>query len=490
MKKLLSVLLILAMLATSLLSFASCGGKINEKKAQENPNEALQNALEANKTGFFADPTGAKAVIDKALNTEGSVGIAFESDTLLMEGMIKKIELSLVGKSAGTDSKSAISILANVNNKDLTANMYASKDGAIIKSQSLLGSNKALSFKYADLTPEKIKNSAFGKMTNLGQEGADETVNAMTQSIASLKSIMDKAFADNKDSDAKMNELFALLNLVVAEEKLDTADGKKADYITMTYTLSNATLKALINHLTKDMPLDDEQKANMEEAIAEMDKALELNVTAKVLIVKKTNTLEKIDINGTVTAKSEKEDGSYETTLTATIAGTVNATNVTLNANATSKGEDGADEPGSIAIVATYKEENNTNVYDLSVKATMGAATVEMVKATFTYAKSTGAYVLNANVALDGATPIPVEIVGNVTATETTATAEITSIKYNNEKLPAFKLTLKASTETKVPEFPTDAKDILTLTEAEIEEIMGELQTSDLFEIIGSSAIG
>ena len=101
MKKLLSVLLILAMLATSLLSFASCGGgKINEKKAQENPNEALQNALEANKIGFFADPTGAKAVIDKALNTEGSVGIAFESDTLLMEGMIKKIELSLVGEGA------------------------------------------------------------------------------------------------------------------------------------------------------------------------------------------------------------------------------------------------------------------------------------------------------------------------------------------------------------------------------------------------------
>ena len=88
MKKILSLLLVLCMIATSCVLFSSCA-KVSTKDVEKDPQATLSEAIQNTSASFFTDEANANKVINEALKS-GSISVLFESPDLL-GGMITKI---------------------------------------------------------------------------------------------------------------------------------------------------------------------------------------------------------------------------------------------------------------------------------------------------------------------------------------------------------------------------------------------------------------
>ena len=464
MKKILSLVLVLCMLVTSCVLFSSCA-KVNTKDIEKNPQATLNEAFENMSSDFFTDDADMGKVIKKALES-GAVTLSFESEDL-MGGMLTKISETVYMNEK--DKKIVSDTAVTMGGEELAARIFFDKSGIAINSEAILGSNKTLAIKLATLS-EKLENSFLATMMELEAEDMAEVKDTIEQIKIAYESGFEE---DKKEAEKFANELYKLLGQTVSTETVELPDGKKVKCAVASYSITNDTLEAFLKKAYEKYAPDD---ADADEAVGEMlaslDEAIELNVTAKVYINQKTNKVVKMGIGGSVTAKEVDE--------TATLALDLLFTDkeITVSLDVTD-----IEEPVSIDAKLTKEEADGTVTYKLSVDATSGSVTVNGINASYSYTKKTGDIALNLDIYNDGDERIAIELKGKITVTKDEAKIEFTSLKFADTTV-AFKLTVGFKATAEIPEVPTDAKDVMDLTEEDWTEIMTEFQGSKLGSLI------
>lgn len=463
MKKILSLLLVLCMIITSCVLFSSCA-KVSTKDVEKDPQATLSEAIQNTSASFFTDETNANKVIDEALKS-GSISVLFESPDLL-GGLITKIGETIYFD--GTNQKYVSDTNVTMNGEDMNARIFLDKNGVILNSSAVLGSDKSYALNFATLI-DQLDESVLAQMAGLNEEA----LKSVTDAVTMIKDSFDQAAEENTEESKKLiNDYLALLSQTVAQEKLENADGKNEKYVVATYVLNNTTVKAIAEKAIADTDLDEtaktEAKADIEETLANVT----LDLSVKLYIHQKENQVSKVTVSGTVLDK--------ETNETATVSAeiTFSATEIKLTASVT-----GVEEPMSATVKLTKEDSKESVTYKISVDGSQGSVSVNLFNAAYTYTKADGAIVLSADVYSEEGERSKFELTGKVTVTDTEASLEFNSLKMDDVTV-TFKLVISAKKGGEIPATPTDAKDIVTMTQADWMTFMTEFQNSKVGKLI------
>jgi len=473
MKRTLSLLLIICMLASACFLFTACGSKVSEKDLQKNPQSVLNDAMQNAGDEFFTDDAKMDEVIEKAMK-KGSISIVFESADL-MGGQITKIAETIYMN--GKDKKFVSDTSVVMGGEELAARIFLDKNGLALNSEAVLGSNKTLALNFASFV-EKFETSELAGMLELDAE----TMAQITSIAGTVKTELEKSLGeDNKEAEALANELYKLLGQATASEKNDGSD-----CVVAIYTITNENLGKVLKKLVDD--LDEETKAqaleSIDEMLEEMNDAATINLTAKIYIGKKSNKVEKISLSGTVAVTEESynwDNGvptSTTTTTTANVAADVTFSENEIAVNVSITGEDV--ETISASLKLTKEEADGKVTYKAKIDVAEGSVQINLVNVAYAFEKSTGNFTLSADIynGEDEARQ-SFEIAGKITVNKNDATIEINSLKMNSLTV-TFKLTISFAALDEIPAVPSDAKDVVTMTEADWTEVMGEFQNSTL----------
>ncbi|MBQ9735386.1 MAG: hypothetical protein IJV96_01200 [Clostridia bacterium] len=473
MKKTLSLILVLCMLVTACFVFSSCS-QVTIKDAETNTQSVLSEAMKNTMSGFFSGNADTSKIIKKAL-TSGSLTVGFEGNEDLLGEDVKVLETIYSNQK---DKEYVSDTTVTFGGETLNARIFLDKTGIAFNSQALLGSDRTLAINVATLA-EKFETSALKELI-LPNGAEEEELAQIVQMLGTLKTEYEALFADASEENLaeEINEIYALMGRVVSEETVEMADGKSADCVVITYTLTNATLKELAEKILAKANLTGDQKtdaeAALDEAIAEINKAVSFALTEKIYINQKTNKVVKETINGTVVRLDEEDsNGTVDVELVfgdteIKLMGTFDVAGTTATAD----------------ITLTKEEKNGSEAYKLVVNAGDGkGAVVNFLNVTYTYTKSTGAIVVAADL-YGEEERATVTLNGSMTTDKTEAKIEFTSLVIDEETYN-FKVSLTFNKEATMPDRPADTKDIMVLTAEEWEALAQEIAEGKLADLIG-----
>ena len=233
MKRLISILLLIAMLATSLLFLASCGNtgddeedgdvttsknpQSNKKpKLEENAAGAILEGLDAALTEFFTDDGNIRKNAEKALEA-GKLVVTFDGSQLA-----DVIDTEVNGEATiyfdSANQKSVLDFLLNADGDSLSARLFAGKDGFAFSSPEMLGSSKTLLLNL-DTFATAIESGFLGDMiAGEGTAYRAELTEAVNQIVDAYKKAFDTA-ANQATAEAQINAVLACLAPVIKSEK-------------------------------------------------------------------------------------------------------------------------------------------------------------------------------------------------------------------------------------------------------------------------------
>ena len=472
MKKLLSVLLVVCMI-TGCLFFASCSSKkVSVKDFEKDPQAALTEASKNSTNAFFADDAKTQSIIEKATE-KGSVTVSFECDDLaeIFSNVTETIYMDSKNGKLVSDTT------VKMGGEELFARVFVNKDGLAASGESIFGDETTLLVNIATLA-DKFGESAMVEMFGIPAEALPE----VEEMMATLTESYSKLYDTVKDSEATnelANKVYAAMNTTYATE-----DG----CIVVTYTLNNATVKAMCKLILDEakamLPEVEDMDATMteietqlNEAMAELDNTMTLSFTEKLYINQKANKIEKMTIEGSATPKAEGAE-AVTAKVTALYTDDKNTVDVEMTA---------AGETVKAKAELARTEADGKVTYKLSTDVTAEGETRNLINVSYTYNKDNGEFTLAADVFTeDGADRMAAELTGKITTTKDSATYEFNSVKVGTETV-TFKLSLTFKALDSIPEIPADAKDVTTLTKGDWVDLVESIQNSDLGKLITGS---
>ncbi len=489
MKKLLSFILVLSMLAACLLVMSSCG-KVSESDLKNNPYAVVDEAMDKSMSDFFSDEAGLGAVVKKA-SDKGKYTISFAGDDILGGELSKIVETIYFDKK----NNAVVSDTEIVyNGKVLSALIYGQKDKLALESNTLFGSSAALLFDLKTFN-EKFENSDLAELIGVDKDDIKDVKELLNTLLD------DEAFdveANQEKIEKLCNELYAMMDQTVSTEKVKDPDGKEIKCLVSKYTITNENLKKILKHVCDflmeemgDITLPDgnrdmsEIREEFDEIIAELDEKLDVELKMSIYINSKSGALYKMSIDGTVT---EKEDFNGEG------ADDVCRINSEMLFTDTEISFTACIEVGEEIVTADVllkKEVDGKNVkYDLSAKVGSGSVEMNLLNATYEYKKD-GSITIDIKLPKElSAQGVPSNIIlkGNVEIEKKSAEINFNSLKLGDESFD-FDLSIKIETIDSIPQIPSDAKDIVDITDEEWAEIFEGIANSPLADIFGSSSL-
>ncbi len=501
MKRFLSVLLVLSMLLVSAFTLAACKDKSKDpEKAPTYPaikpgevadpravSAAYLNAL----APFFADESGASAVLDKAFKV-GSVNavLGFEGDDESGDGFRLSETIYMDAAKQAFVSETLLNAYS-VFDDQLSATIWGDKSGLAFKSEGLLGSKDAYAIKF-DTILKDIKGSALAELLGLTDENIDEILGFFNE-------MKDPA---NEEEAAKMAKalndfLDAFAKLGSAPVTAETVDN--TEYYVITTTIDNKTVEKMMN-LVVDLvaelagdQLSAEDILALKQTIkalqAELDASFEMSMVQKVYILPKTNTVSKTEIEMTISNKATVLDSDSDAT-DVSIKGVMNFSekDITLDLDINAAGE-------AVGVDAKLdkKTDNGKLIYALDINVGTKNVSADLINLTLSYDKASGKVELDGDIMMDESERMEfgADATFKVTADEiafkmisVSAMGETFTFDDKNE----ISVTIKALTE--IPAMPADAKDIVTLTEEELADMIAGVEGSDWLGWIADSLGG
>ncbi len=511
MKKLLSLVLILALMLSSILMI-SCGGDdsttttekvgVTEDDFKTDAEAALNNALNNTTKDFFALNTGFGKVALGALN-KGSVAIGFNGGSVLPN--VSGSETIFIDSANGkyvSDTK------VSVNGDEISGQIFFDKNGVAIKGEDILGSDKALLLSFSTFV-EKFTDSALADIFGL-TEADKEQFNTVIAEI--------KAALENKDSGIDVEKLIADITAkskeyvkpVISSETVDAID-----CVVVTYTVTKDNIVALSKDLVDiivdaipddimaelDIGTKAELKTMAKELIDEEIAELSMTMTSKMYVVKSTNKVLKNTADCTVviptyTLEFNEDIWDLETVKVGDATIKVNTeikyTNSEISmkvdcdvAVPESKDAEPTSEKVSVEAKITKTVTGDETKFNAEMSITQGTITVKPVSGSFTYNKATGNVALSVDVMADEdvTETINLTVNGNIKVEGKKATAKLTSVKLDGETYE-FEVSVAFEQLDAIPTVPADAKDVVDLTEEEIITIMEEFMNSTIGKMI------
>lgn len=476
MKRILSLLLMLSLLVSSCLLFTSCdktGVKDFDKNAVASLEEAYQNA-----TGDFF-------VLDRSLGsvlkrTMGCGSLAFELEGDMLEPMTK------IGETIYIDAENSKYVSDTVllaDGQEISLRAYLDKSGIALSSPALIGVG---TYRFAFSTfSEKFADST---MADLFADGDAEVIADVLETVAEIEELYTAAFTKAEAAtDALRNDLLKQLALTnTAGQK--TVNGTELSCVVTTMSITNATLRAYLLKSAEAIE-DATEKASTvsgyNELMDEIDETCTLAITLTYYTDVKTNKVAAIAFGGSVTPKVDTDDEDSMIAVEIPSALTFEAellfteNKIALAASFTADGE-----TVGIDLEAVKAVNGNVTTYTLSCDAKTPSATLDLANLTLTYDKGTEALTLTGDVMDDAQTRTSLTLAGTLHIATDAATLTFTSLTFGEETL-TFRLSVTATALESIPTLPSDAKDLVDLTEGEWVDLLNSIMEGPLGALFG-----
>ena len=475
MKKLLSVILAMAMLLSMSVVFTSCGDgetpveAVNPEDIKKNPVKYLGESFNKATEGFMSDDAGIDEIVAGALNG-GSVNVKWEATEAIKEmtGMPQLgIDETLY---FGKDFSSLVSdTKLNVAGEEYTAMLYITTSLRAIGGSAIGGDTYKLDVFNFD---KEFADSSLAEL--LGEEFV-EMYSAM---LGEMESFFDQL---EGQANMTMEEYQKRINRYISALKQTVTVSD--DSVVISYVIDGDSIEALVKEVLKDMP-DDENKAMIEESLPQIGASFDMLGLSM-----------KLDINVSVktgAVSSIKLYGSFGSVATTGGKAEIEA-KVTFSADAIKAALEVEFQGETLGVYFDMdkKTEGDSVVYTakLNVKAPAGvlgelARDYDILKVTYTYDKKSGNFELKAGIT--GFVSEYDEIAGKIENSTQEISANLKgSIKKNGESatitldsVGAMGVSIDigaAITFNKTataPAIPENAKDILDITQADLEKLM------------------
>ncbi len=502
MKKILSLILACTMLLGCITVFAACDDSNNGDNNQQqlnnaitkelleaDPAKALGIALEQSLNSFFSDDLGTDAILAKAAE-KGKYTLSFASNDLMGSALTKISETIYTDTTAGQIVSDAA---FTYNGEELSALIFFNKNGLALSSEAIFGDNTTLLFNPTTFA-ENLKGSLLAEILELDSATCDEILAAleMTTSGENVEfAAMEEAFTT----------FFArLLPLIKPTVTTENENGK--NYLVATYTVDNVMIKNLLTESFDfikenkwlfgeelftdgytEGEFDTELDMTLDMFLNEFDNYCNIDLKAKAYVEADTSKLTKITFKGDinivneVTGEYEYSDAPMSMPINVDMTLSFSDLLIALEGKITVQGQV-LKMNASIA----KSQENGGVAYHLVASIGVGPATVEFLRGSFTRTQN-GDFTLQITLLPDSPEEINASVKGNLTVTDKAVTLTINSISAAGQTI-TFDLKLSAEAVDSIPQMPANAKDIMSLTEKEWEELVIKMYESPLFALI------
>ncbi len=504
-KKIISLVLTIAMLAGACLLLSACGDKgISEKDLQKDPVAVLDKVYANTTEAFFTDDAGIHKTMGKSID-KGSVNVTIASDELFADTGLSKLSGTVYFDTA--KPAVAADALLTYEGQDLKAILFADKTGVALQSADILGGAGAYALLFESFR-DLAADSPLAEMMALDEE----TLAEIRRAVAEISDMLSKKAEENEKELKKLEaEFLEILKQTIATEKVEIDKETTVTYLTVSYTLDMETLKALLDRLIAEMAteLSPEEYQELQDTYRELwyenSPYFGLDLTEKVYIDPKTATIAKVTLAGTLSVNPNSiptpytdEDGKTwvaddKTEIGLDMTLTFSESEISLKAKLDADGE----RITASAILSKEKAEDVTT-YALSIKVGASGVTIDLLDGTYVYDKKSGDIIITAKImgggggVLAGLTekPLTATVKANLAVTKDSATLKLLSADLFGEKLEPgdndeISITVKKLKE--IPAMPKDAKDITTLTKAEWEKLGEDVMNSPLAQIFGDA---
>ncbi len=439
MKKIISILLVMVMLFTGCVMFSSCSA-VNENDLKNDPYTTLNTALQNTSIRFFAEDAKTNKVVQKVEEGKGKITLSFESAEL----EIPKSEVAIYSDSKAQQVIANFS--TNIDGTALGADMYINKDMLALASSSILGTDDAFAVYFATFAND-LKDSFLSQMLGLDAEDISEIVKNFNDAF-------EQADLTEEELKNDFKEICEALKMSVATEDGD---------IVSTYVINNETLRAVlsgdnyISDMITDADLDDLDEVTF-------------NVTAKIYIAPKEGFVKEIKLDGSFS--DEEERASISASLK------FEADKIALHIDGSADGD-----AFSADIVLSKNVTADQTSYNLIITGGTNNVTAKILDATYTITKA-GDITFTVDIIEDENNTIRAGFKGKYEVTDSKISFSVTELSLKEDTYK-FNLTVSIEAVSEIPAFPSDAKDIAKMTQADWTALFENISKGPLGFIMG-----
>ncbi len=510
MKKLLSLLLVLCMLFTGCILFASCGndgndgddntestddGNVDVGDMTDNAAGVIANGTSKSFANFF-DIAGIGETADKAMQN-GSVTFAIDG---LFAALGLSDEIPALSATQYVDTETHKLAYEFVIDNNMKMTLWADKNGVTISgNEALLGSNKSFKLDIANLKND-LQNSEFAAMLEDMPEMLAKLEETLMTLWATVFDATETTVPNNEAIVAWTKNVIGKFNPVVTEE---TVNG--TEVVTLTYTFSNETIAAAWKESINGCPEDiwtslvdmfkdaipdaadldltkETVLAQMDGMIAQMNEAVEIDLTVSVSVAKEGGALVATVAKGKVAPKAIGGEANVDLSVA------LSESEITLSVTVDVKvGEETAKAVGTLALTKTEKD--GKNIISIDADATYKQGSMEMkledvLQGEISYEKNTGNYAVSATINAGDITGINVKLEGTAKVQDGKATVTVDKVGYMNISLTDLGLSVVFDSNANVPAIPADAQNLLSMTMEQLMELAEELEAAPVIDVL------
>ncbi len=350
---------------------------------------------------------------------------------------------------------------------------YSDKQNIAFSGKDILGSDKTILVNY-DTFIDKLDESEFVKVFGLDKATVDELINGVKE----LKEGLNSELANDEEKALELNKaIYSLLLNQVTEEKITSSDGKDLKCIVAEFLINNENIDEVIDKSEEYAEAEEsvvgDAENDLDDLWEDLSKEIDIQLSVKVYLNKRTNEFVKVVIDGTLTDTYDKE---YPVVLD----GEVLFGETEICFDLTVKTDE---EPLDISAKLTKDVSSEKAEYKLTVDAVFEGVDLNVLDITYNYEKTSGDITLTADVYEDGKNCDTAKLEGNLSVTKEKISLVIDSLKIN-EETHEFKFELSLSAVDAIPEIPEDAKDFVDIGYVGWHDILEEFQSSELGKLL------
>ena len=456
MKKISALLAIVMLLSAFVFAFSSCSPALTVGSVQNDPVKALNEAFNKSNAEFFKDDTGIIDVIAQSLN-KGSVNISADLTQLVMS----PVKFDMTAYNDGNSKKSSLNLNVTIGEENISGKVFLNSDGLIYSSEDLFGTAQAYLFN-PETIASSLAGSALGNVLGSNAEVLRETAEEYAKILKQWKE------SSIEKSNENTKKLLEALNYTVNDA---------GENVAIELNINNETFAKAFDLIIDQVYANESDKASIKEQfnaiLNSAETELNIDVKAAYFILKNGGMLDKIKINGDI--------GIENSGVALDMEYSVNAEKISIFANA--KSVSGSVETDIFNLnIETVKTKTDATVkYTTTASMKSGNTTINIGSITFEHNNSEGKYKLELTLAkeLFGYTEnMTVSVSGDAKREGGKVTLTVSKISapalLNGSDL-TLDIKLVFDKDAKLPEFPNDAKDILTLSEKEITDILNAI---------------
>ena len=305
MKKILTVVASMLLVACMMFMLGSCGG-VSVDQVKDDPAAIVSEAFDLSAAEFFMVDAGAAKIINESLNS-GAMTFSLEGNDALSSVFgpaFAQADLKAIIYSDFKKEKCVIEVDSEFANEDIEGILFLDKEKAVLKSESFLGTDAAYSVTIDNFL-EKYEGSVFETLIDPAGYGNGK----LLEDFEAIKDAYAKLFEDYKKV---VNDIsLAVYKALDYEVSADKMDGTPVVVVTM--NINNENLDDVFRAMAEEMGLAGDLKEKYDEEIEDLLTTLNENINfeceIRIAIDQATRKMSKASLDFVMTSTEEEFEG-------------------------------------------------------------------------------------------------------------------------------------------------------------------------------------